>query len=386
MERSSREPNINLVGVSKAMQNVLDLMSVASSTNIPILITGESGSGRKTIARSLHERSHRSNRAFVVVQCTEAFEELIESEIFGYEFNSFGKSRQPRIGSFELAGGGSLLFDSIEGLSPSMQLRVLGVLEEKKIRPLGSRSELPVDVRVLATLERTSESMCAIGNLRPELFTFFQAFPIHIPPLRNRKEDLPGLIQSILRDINSRNGKHVTGVSAEVSDLFLSHIWPGNIRELQSVLEHAVILCEDELIRRKHLPINFGKLPLPILSNEPAMCFPLGATMENMERALILQKLGETNGNKTNAAELLGISLKTLHNKLHVYGSRERTGGAAEEVSFPLGMTVENMERELITQTLKRAQNNKTRAADLLGISLKTLHNKLKLYSAGKPK
>ncbi len=375
------DTEVNCIAVSKGMQEVMQSVKVAASTNVPVLITGECGSGKKIFAQAIHKLSPRANHPIVVVQCTEASEELIESEVFGYESRSAPKSRPQRIGCFELAKGGSLLFDDIEDLSGSMQLRVLRILEERKIRPLGGRVELPIDVRVLATLERNSDAIYASGKLRPELFTFLQAFQIHVPPLRDRKEDLPFLIRSILGDVNSRDGKHVVDVGAEVRDIFLCHVWPGNIRELQCVLEHAVVFCQGNLIRRQDLPANFGKFPIPLQRYESAISFPVGVTYESMERALICQTLTATNGNKTRTADLLGISLKTLHNKLHDYRSSKETS-ELQGVTFPLGMTVEQLEHDLIMQTLKRVQNNKTRTADLLGISLKTIHNKLKIYSS----
>jgi DNA-binding NtrC family response regulator len=364
------------------MQEVMHTINLAASIDAPLLITGESGTGKKMAAKTIHDLSRRATRAFVLVQCTEASEELIEAEIFGSESRLFGKVRAPRIGCFELAGRGCLIFDDIDDLSDSMQLRVLRIFEAKKIRPLGARDEVPVDVRIMATMERNSQAIAVPGRLRPELYTFLQPLQVHVPPLRSRREDFPSLIQNILRESNARNGKNIVGISTEVSQLFLSYVWPGNVRELQSVLEHAVIYCDGELISRRHLPVNFGRLPLPLCKDESTLSFPHGATLENVERALIRQTLSATNGNKTSAAQLLGISLKTLHNKLTEYKEAPRAEEETSEMIFPLGLTVDKMERELITRTLKQLQNNKTRTASLLGISLKTLHNKLKRYGS----
>jgi DNA-binding NtrC family response regulator len=261
-------PVNSLVTNSKAMQEVMHTINLAASIDAPLLITGESGTGKKMVAKAIHDLSRRANRAFVLVQCTEASEELIESEIFGSESRLFGKVRPTRIGCFELARGGSLIFDDIDDLSDSMQLRVLRIFETKKIRPLGARDELPVDVRIMATMERDSQATALPGKVRPELYTFLQALQVHVPPLRARREDFPPLIQTILRESNVRNHKNIVGISAEVSQLFLSHVWPGNVRELQSVLEHAVIYCDGELISRRHLPVNFGKFPLPLCKDE----------------------------------------------------------------------------------------------------------------------
>jgi transcriptional regulator with PAS, ATPase and Fis domain len=201
----------------------------------------------------------------------------------------------------------------------------LRVLEDRKVRRLGSKSETPVDVRVLAATNKDAEQAVASGDLRQDLFFRLNVFHINLPPLREHKEDIPLLVDYILRDVNSKHGKHVRGIGAEVADIFMSHTWPGNIRELRNILERACIMCEKELITRSCLPEEFGRSSAKGPSDLSSIKFPVGTTVDAMERELILQTLNATGNNKTRAADLLAISLKTLHNKLKEYGA-ERAG------------------------------------------------------------
>jgi len=200
------------------------------------------------------------------------------------------------------------------------------VLEDRKVRRLGSKSETPVDVRVLAATNKDPEQAVARGQLRQDLFFRLNVFHIHLPPLRSRKEDLPQLVEQMLRELNAKHGRQVRGINTEVSEMFQSHTWPGNVRELRNVLERAIIVCDRDLIGRAHLPADFGRTLVTGGSELSALRFPPGTTVDAVERELILQTLAATN-NKTRAAELLGISLKTLHNKLKEYGTADAQPG-----------------------------------------------------------
>jgi len=189
------------------------------------------------------------------------------------------------------------------------------------VRRLGSKTETPVDVRVLAATNKDPEQAVASGGLRQDLFFRLNVFHIHLPPLREHKEDIPLLAEHILRDVNAKHGKNVRGIGAEVLDIFMSHTWPGNIRELRNVLERAAIMSEKDLVSRSSLPGEFGKVAAKSPGDLSTIRFPIGTTVDAMERELILQTLQATGNNKTRAAELLGVSLKTLHNKLKEYGS-----------------------------------------------------------------
>ena len=242
----------------------------------------------------------------------------MESEIFGHERGAFTGAAERRIGCFELADGGTLLLDEIGEMPAPTQAKLLRVLEDRKVRRLGSKVETPVDVRVLAATNKDPEQAVAHGQLRQDLYFRLNVFHIHLPALRDRKEDLALLVEHVLRDLNAKHSRQVRGVNAEVSELFHNYAWPGNVRELRNVLERAVIVCDRDLIGRSHLPADFGRTHATAASELSSLRFPLGTTVDAMERELIVQTLAATN-NKTRAAELLGISLKTLHNKLKEY-------------------------------------------------------------------
>ncbi|MBZ5701923.1 MAG: sigma-54 dependent transcriptional regulator [Acidobacteriia bacterium] len=309
-----------LVGESKPMQEVMRIVEMAAPSSASVLITGETGTGKEIVARTIHKLSPRAERPFVAINCSAIPESLMESEIFGHERGAFTGAAERRVGCFELADGGTLLLDEIGEMPAPTQAKLLRVLEERKVRRLGSKSETPVDVRVLAATNKDPEQAVASGGLRQDLYFRLNVFHIHLPPLREHKEDIALLAEHMLREINAKHGKHVRGIGAEVLDIFQSHTWPGNIRELRNVLERATIMCDRELIGRAHLPGEFGKAAVKGSGDLSSMRFPVGTTVDAVERALILQTLQATGNNKTRAAELLGISLKTLHNKLKEYG------------------------------------------------------------------
>ncbi|HYA62619.1 MAG TPA: sigma-54 dependent transcriptional regulator [Candidatus Sulfotelmatobacter sp.] len=312
-----------LVGGSKPMQEVMRVIEMAGPSSASVLITGETGSGKEIVARTIHKLSPRAAAPFVAINCSAIPETLMESEIFGHERGAFTGAAERRIGCFELADGGTLLLDEIGEMPAPTQAKLLRVLEDRKVRRLGSKTETPVDVRVLAATNKDPEQAVAGGQLRQDLYFRLNVFHIHLPPLREHKEDIPLLTEHMLRDINAKHGKNVRGIGAEVMDIFMSHTWPGNIRELRNVLERAAIMSEKDLITRSSLPGEFGKLPSRSPSDLSGIKFPVGTTVDAMERELILQTLQATGNNKTRAAELLGVSLKTLHNKLKEYGSEK---------------------------------------------------------------
>src|SRR5437870_344126 len=308
-----------LVGAAKPMQEVMRLIEQVAPSSASVLITGETGSGKEILARTLHQLSPRTDRPFVAIDCSAIPESLMESEIFGHERGAFTGAAERRIGCFELADGGTLLLDEIGEMPAPTQAKLLRVLEDHKVRRLGSKTETPVDVRVLAATNKDPEQAVAKGILRQDLYFRLNVFHIHLPPLREHKEDLPLMVEHILRELNQKHSRQVLGIGHEVLDLFHSYTWPGNVRELRNVLERAIIACDRAVIGRAHLPPDFGRAPVATASELSALRFPLGTTVEAAERELILQTLVATHNNKTRAAELLGISLKTLHNKLKEY-------------------------------------------------------------------
>jgi DNA-binding NtrC family response regulator len=311
----------SLVGTSKPMQEVMHQVGMAAPSSASVLVTGETGSGKEIVARTIHQLSPRAERPFVAINCSAIPESLMESEIFGHERGAFTGAAERRLGCFELADGGTLLLDEIGEMPAPTQAKLLRVLEDHKVRRLGSKTETPIDVRVIAATNKDPQQAVAKGLMRQDLYFRLNVFHIHTPALRDHKEDLPLLIDHLLRDLNQKHGCDVSGVGAEVLELFRSYPWPGNIRELRNVLERSAIACERGTIGRQHLPGDFGKAAIVETAALSGLQFPIGTTVEAAERELIVQTLAATSQNKTRAAEILGISLKTLHNKLKEYES-----------------------------------------------------------------
>ena len=321
-----------MVGGSKSMQEIFHLVEMVAPSTASVLITGESGTGKEMVARTIHEMSPRKSKPFVAINCSAIPETLIESEIFGHEKGAFTGALERRAGCFELAEEGTLLLDEIGEMPAGTQAKLLRVLEDRKLRRLGSKVETPVDVRVLAATNKVPEEAVARGELRGDLYYRLNVFNIHLPPLREHKEDMPQLVDALLNDMNEKHGRKVGGVSDSVLQALHSHNWPGNVRELRNTLERAVIVCEGGLVEPRHLPPNFGSGGLKVTASDGAgIRLEVGTTVEQAEKMLILKTLAATNNNKTRAAEILGISLKTLHNKLKEYGTA--SGMASEAAS-----------------------------------------------------
>jgi len=320
----------SLVGPSKKMQEVFRLIEMVAPSTASVLITGESGTGKELVARTIHSLSNRKNMPFVAINCAAIPETLIESEIFGHEKGAFTGAVERRTGCFELAEGGTLLLDEIGEMPIATQAKLLRVLEDRKLRRLGSKTETSVDVRVLAATNKDPDEAVAHGHLRNDLFYRLNVFNIHLPPLRDHKDDLPALVQELLADMNEKHNRKVGGVSEAVMHAFQGFAWPGNVRELRNSLERAVIVCDSPLIEPRHLPPGFGQVvPRAPVQEANAVRLGVGTTVDEAERLLILKTLESTNNNKTRAAEILGISLKTLHNKLKEYGAHGEATEAA---------------------------------------------------------
>jgi transcriptional regulator with PAS, ATPase and Fis domain len=287
-----------------------------------VLITGESGTGKELVARTIHELSPRKGKPFIAINCAAIPETLIESEVFGHEKGAFTGAMERRVGCFELAEGGTLLLDEIGEMPIATQAKLLRVLEDRKLRRLGSKSETSVDVRVLAATNKVPEEAVAQGYLRNDLFYRLNVFNIAMPPLRDHKQDVTELVTTLLAEMNEKHGRTVQMVSDSVMSLFHAYAWPGNVRELRNTLERAVIVCDGGVVETRHLPPGFGQVtPRPPVQEANAVRLGVGTTVGEAEKLLILKTLEATNNNKTRAAEILGISLKTLHNKLKEYGA-----------------------------------------------------------------
>ncbi len=310
-----------VVGSSPAMQETMRQLDVAAPTDATLLLAGESGTGKDLVARTVHELSPRRKGSFVAVNCAAIPETLLESEIFGHEKGAFTGALERRQGCFELADGGTLFLDEVAEMRPATQVKFLRVLQEGQFRRLGGKTELQVNVRVIAATNRDPLEAVRAGLLREDLYYRLNVLTIVLPPLRERMEDLPELIQTFLQEFNERHGRSIRGVDERALELLRRHRWPGNVRELRNVMERAVIVCPDDLIRSEQLPLALTSLSpsAPAAREGLDVLLPIGTTVEEAERQLILRTLAQTGNNKTRAAELLGISLKTLHNKLAKY-------------------------------------------------------------------
>ncbi|MEX1127599.1 MAG: sigma-54 dependent transcriptional regulator [Vicinamibacterales bacterium] len=303
-----------IIGNSKGIRGVYRVIEQAAPTNASVLISGESGTGKELVAQTVHELSPRQAFPFVAINCAAIPETLLESEIFGHEKGAFTGAHDRRIGVFELAHRGTLFLDEIAEMQASTQVKLLRVLQERTFRRLGGRQEQTVDVRVIAATNVDPLEATRSGKLREDLFYRLNVFTIDLPPLRERKDDIPLLVQTFLNEFNRTNNKAVRGVDQDAMYLLEHYPWPGNIRELRNVIERATILADGEFIEAKHLPpplITRGEESLPSLTLVP------GTTVDEAERRLITLTLDHCRNNKTRAAEVLGISLKTLHNKLN---------------------------------------------------------------------
>ena len=329
-----------LVGTSSKMQEIFALLQQAGPSKACVLITGESGTGKELVARTIHELSARRQGPFVAINCAALPETLIESELFGHEKGSFTGASERRAGCFEVAQNGTLLLDEIGEMPMQTQAKLLRILEDSKVRRLGGKSEFEVDVRVVAATNKVPEEAVRGGHLREDLYYRLNVFQIHLPPLRERKEDLRLIAEALISDLNRKHLCRIADLAPVVMQALEHHQWPGNVRELRNVLERAVILAGEGTIELQHLPAflqgtaakaatvesSTHAAQAPSTSDVGGIRFQIGTTVEEAEKGLILHTLEHTRNNKTRAAEILGISLKTLHNKLKEYGAGKEYG------------------------------------------------------------
>ena len=308
----------DIVGQSEGIKNVLELVTKVAPLDSTVLITGESGTGKELIANAIHRRSRRCGGAFIKVNCAAIPEGLLESALFGHEKGAFTGAHTQRLGKFELAHRGTIFLDEVGDMSPSTQAKVLRVLEQKELERLGGDKTLKVDVRVIAATNQDLSQALKEKRFREDLYYRLNVFPIQLPPLRERKEDIPILIDNFLADANLRLGTSITGVSRDAMEPLLRYHWPGNIRELKNIVERAATMAEGEFITSKVITLSFAGpksgLALPEL---PAY---LGEIIEEVERQLIIGALQKTGGIQVEAAKLLGITEKNLWKKIKKHG------------------------------------------------------------------
>jgi len=306
-----------IIAGDSQMQAALDLVRTVAPTDSTTLITGETGTGKELIARAIHHWSGRASQAFVAVNCAALAESLLESELFGHEKGAFTGAVAQRRGRFELAHGGTLFLDEVGEMSPALQAKLLRVLQDGTLERVGGTKTVTVDVRVIAATNRDLQQMLVEKSFREDLYYRLSVFPITLPPLRERPADILPLAEHILRQVSRRLGKRITGFSTEAVSLLREYGWPGNIRELQNVVERAVILCQGEHVLPAHLNLMH---PAP----------PAGGpkTLKELEREAILAALAACQGNRREAAEQLGIGLRTLYARLKEYGISTEHGEA----------------------------------------------------------
>jgi DNA-binding NtrC family response regulator len=325
---------VDLVGGSPQMQQVFSLIRQVAPSRAAVLVAGESGTGKELVARAIHHLSPRRGGPFVAINCAAMPETLMESELFGHEKGAFTGAVERRAGCFELAQHGTLLLDELAEMPVATQAKLLRVLEDSRVRRLAGKNEIAVDVRIVASTNRRLEDALAKGELREDLYYRLNVFRIDLPPLREREGDIPLLTESLIGVLNKKHQCRVTEATSEVLDVLRRHAWPGNVRELRNVLERAVIIAGEGPITPAHLPHDFGaptgtRTVAPV--NEPDnVRLPVGTTVSEAEKLLIQLTLRHTKNNKTRAAEILGISLKTLFNKLKEYGAAASGEQAAE--------------------------------------------------------
>jgi DNA-binding NtrC family response regulator len=323
-------PGTDMIGSGPTMQKVYELVKKVAPSTASVVISGESGTGKEVVARAIHNLSPRKDKPFVALNCSAIPATLIESELFGYERGAFTGAEQRRLGNFELAHNGTLFLDEIGELPLELQAKFLRVLEERKIRRLGGRSEVEVDVRVICATNRDLKEEIRRGRFREDVYFRLHVFTIVLPPLKERREDIPLLVHHFIEKFNGETGKHVQGVSPPAMSVLQSYAWPGNIRELRNTVERAMILVDGEIIGEEHLPPDMEGTR----AEAATLRVPLGIPIEKVEKEYILASLQRNGGNKARTAEILGISEKTLYNKLNRYAAEARSrageGGDAE--------------------------------------------------------
>jgi DNA-binding NtrC family response regulator len=310
----------NIIGESRVMREVLETVGQVAPSRATVLVLGESGTGKELIAKAIHQLSPRAGEPMVTVHCAALAPTLLESELFGHEKGAFTGAHERRIGRFEQAQGGTLFLDEIGEIDASIQVKLLRFLGERSFERVGSNRTLTADVRLIAATNKSLPDLVKAGSFREDLLYRLKVVEIVLPPLRERREDLPLLAQRFLQEFTEENAKSVKGFAPEVIENLLRYDWPGNVRELRTAIEHAVVLCRSEQIQLRDMPASLRQ---PLASGPAQEMHTLlsqdNLTVHEAEKQLIMHALKEAGGNRTAAAKKVGMSRRTLHRKLHIY-------------------------------------------------------------------
>jgi two-component system, NtrC family, response regulator AtoC len=308
----------NIVGSTAAMQEVFELVRAVAPARTSVLISGESGTGKELIAKAIHGLSPRRNAPLVTVHCAALSPTLLESELFGHEKGAFTGAHERRVGRFEQAQGGTLFLDEIGEIDPATQVKLLRFLGERTFERVGSNKTLAADVRLITATNKNLAQLVKEGSFRDDLYFRLRVVEIHMPPLRERKEDIPLLAQTFVKEFAEENGKTVKTISRDAMEALIAFSWPGNVRELRTAMEHAVVLCRTDAVGLRDLPQNVRSGRDENFSDGSALISG-DMTVKEAEKQLIVRALTETNGNRSAAAKKIGVSRRTLHRKLHTY-------------------------------------------------------------------
>lgn len=315
----------NMIGKSPSLQKVNNLINKVADSKISILITGESGVGKEVVADAIQQKSSRRDKPFIKVHCAALSESLLESELFGHEKGAFTGAEALHKGKFELADGGTIFLDEIGEINPGVQVKLLRVLQEKKFERVGGEKTIEVDVRVISATNKTLEDEVKQKHFREDLYFRLKGIEIMVPPLRERKDDIPLLLNNFLSKYNKENNKNIKGFSNSAKNILFNYDWPGNVRELQHCVESAVVMASGDEIQAEDLTIK-----LEDKKNSSGILVPYGISLEDAEKMIILENLESNNGNKTKTADILKIGRKTLHRKLNEYGLVTSSGPEEE--------------------------------------------------------
>jgi len=311
----------HIIGESPAMQEVFDIVRQVAPTRATVLIEGESGTGKELIAKAIHHLSPRARRPMVTVHCAALSPTLLESELFGHEKGAFTGAHERRIGRFEQAQGGTLFLDEIGEIDQGIQVKLLRFLGERTFERVGSNRTLTADVRLISATNKDLAALVREGRFREDLYFRLRVVVIHLPPLRERREDIPRLATAFLRELAEENGKAVREFTPDAMETLQGYHWPGNVRELRTAVEHAVVLCRGDRVSRRDLPASVRAPAIVAAAPAAEAAAPVvtGLSVKEAEKQLIMRALQECHGNRTAAALKLGISRRTLHRKLHAH-------------------------------------------------------------------